>query len=347
MSIYCKIKKRLGKFLLDVEFEGGEEIIALMGASGCGKSMTLKCIAGIVKPDSGRIVINGVTVFDSEKKINLPPQKRKTGYLFQDYALFPNMTVEKNILTVMAKEDHAKLPHILQKFHLEGLEHHYPSQLSGGQKQRCALARMLVTAPEIVMLDEPFSALDSFLRWQLEQEVVAAIGELGKTVLFVSHDRDEVFRVCDKVVVVEGGVNEAITTKHELYERPKTYTDALLTGCKNIIPVIVRDQQVYAEGFDLDFFHEEATEEIRYLGIRAKQILPAYKVTDEDGTLLLPYEIVGETEGVFSMILMVKIGDSETPLRWELPKEEYAKLRQSAKILGIPKEDLLLLKECL
>lgn len=152
MSIEVNIKKNLGSFRLDVAFQQDSGVLALLGGSGCGKSMTLRCIAGIEQPDSGRIVLNGVTVFDSEKKINLPPQQRQVGLLFQNYALFPNMTVVENILCGIREkksksENSALVAKYIRKFHLEGLEHHTPGQLSGGQKQRCALARMLIGKP--------------------------------------------------------------------------------------------------------------------------------------------------------------------------------------------------------
>jgi len=176
MSVYVKIKKSFGNFVLDTEFEAENEILALLGASGSGKSMTLKCIAGIVKPDMGRIVVDGVTLFDSEKKINLSPQERHVGLLFQNYALFPNMTVEQNLCAVIkscgrGKDTKEKLDTLLESFYLTGLENHYPVQLSGGQQQRVALARMMASDPKIIMLDEPLSALDSYLRWQVEKEL--------------------------------------------------------------------------------------------------------------------------------------------------------------------------------
>ena len=146
MSLYVDIEKRLGGFHLRVRFQTENEATALLGASGCGKSMTLKCIAGIVTPDRGRIVLNDRILFDSDKKINLPPQQRKLGYLFQNYALFPNMTVEKNILCGIRSRDKrekaAVLEDALRRFRLEGLEKRYPAQLSGGQQQRVALARI-------------------------------------------------------------------------------------------------------------------------------------------------------------------------------------------------------------
>lgn len=344
MSIYCKIKKKMGRFTLDIEFEAGDETVALMGASGCGKSMTLRCIAGIEKPDSGKIIINGKTVFDSEKRIHLAPQKRRTGYLFQDYALFPNMTVEKNIRTVLPKDKESELDAILTAFHLKGLENHYPRQLSGGQKQRCALARMMVTQPELIMLDEPFSALDSYLRWQMEQEVVAALEKFGKTVLFVSHDRDEVYRISNQVVVINDGGNEPIIRKQELYQHPLTYADALLTGCKNICPVIIKENRVLAAEYGLDFKRTDSSGEVAYVGIRAKLIQPAHLIETETKALFLDYEIRSVTESVFSMIVMVRPKNASGLLRWEMPKGVYQDIYKHPFTLAIPQEDILLLK---
>lgn len=344
MSLYCEIKKKLGSFTLDIKFDAEDENVALMGASGCGKSMTLRCIAGVEKPDSGKIVLNGKTVFDSEKKINLPPQKRKVGFLFQDYALFPNMTVEKNILTAMPKNKIGSIKKVISTYHLNGLEDRFPSQLSGGQKQRCALARMMAFEPEIVMLDEPFSALDSYLRWQMEREVVSAVKEFGKTVLFVSHDRDEVFRVSDRVVVIEKGVNEEICSKHELYTKPETYTDALLTGCKNICEAYISDGRVYAPDFGLSIQCSKNIEEISYMGIRARRILPGFMVREEDNAVLLNYEIVSVTESVFSYILMVKPQNADGLIRWEMLKEIYDDLYDYPMVMAVPYNEILLLR---
>ncbi len=164
MSLSVDIEKKLGAFHLRSKFEVPDETMALLGASGCGKSMTLKCIAGIVTPDRGRIVLGDRVLFDSEKKINLPPQQRKVGYLFQQYALFPNMSVEQNILCGIRSGDKAEkrcvLAEKIRMFRLEGLEKKHPAQLSGGQQQRVALARILCSEPEAILLDEPFSALD-------------------------------------------------------------------------------------------------------------------------------------------------------------------------------------------
>lgn len=345
MSVFCKIKKKLGHFNLDISFESKEETVALMGASGSGKSMTLRCIAGIETPDSGLIVINGKTVYDSEKKVNLTPQKRHAGYLFQDYALFPNMTVYTNIYTVTEKKNKHKITSLIKAFRLKGLENHYPSQLSGGQKQRCALARMIASEPEIIMLDEPFSALDSYLRWQLEQEVASVIKEFGKTVLFVSHDRDEVYRLSDKVVVVTEGKNEPICTKQELYQNPKTYADALLTGCKNILPVLFKENLIEVPGYGIKIYKDHLEGEFTHLGLRAKRIHPAYLVPETLDALYFEYTIVQVTEAVFSMILMVRIADGPGLIRWEVPKNVYEELDLHASILAIPKSEIFLLAD--
>ena len=178
MAIDVEIKKKTGNFCLEVKFCAEEEIFALLGASGCGKSMTLKCIAGIETPDEGHIILNGRVLFDSEKKINIIPQKRKVGYMFQDYALFPNMTVEKNIMAGMGKHPSVEIvQNYIERFQLNGLENRLPAQLSGGQKQRVALARMMAAEPEILLLDEPLSALDSYLKWQMEEELMKIYGK--------------------------------------------------------------------------------------------------------------------------------------------------------------------------
>ena len=182
--------------------------MGILGASGCGKSMTLKCIAGIEKPDKGKIVLNGRILYDSEKKISLSVQERNVGYLFQDYALFPTMTVEQNLAVAMKgkkREKEQKIKEQIRRFRLEGLERRYPSQISGGQQQRVALARMLLHQPEIIMLDEPFSALDGFLKDELQLEMLELLKDYGKDVLMVSHSRDEIFRFCDRLILLEDG----------------------------------------------------------------------------------------------------------------------------------------------
>ena len=183
------IRKRLGTFRLESQFWAGNETLALLGASGCGKSVTLKCIAGILRPDEGRIELDGQVLFDSAAKIDLPPQRRNVGYLFQQYALFPNMTVAQNI-AVAAKDTAGRdaiVAEKLRQFHLEDVAMKRPAALSGGQQQRTALARILTSQPRAILLDEPFSALDSYLKYQLELELSETLSAFSGTVLWVTH----------------------------------------------------------------------------------------------------------------------------------------------------------------
>ena len=176
MALTVQIQKRYGNFRLDVDFtaESGQSL-ALLGASGCGKSTALKCIAGVDRPDRGRVELDGRVLFDSEAGIDLPPQKRRAGLLFQSCALFPNMTVERNIAVCLGRLERPRrrerTAELLALLRLEGQAGLYPRQLSGGQRQRAALARCLAAEPRALLLDEPFSALDSFLKWRLEQEL--------------------------------------------------------------------------------------------------------------------------------------------------------------------------------
>lgn len=201
MGIVVDIKKQLGDFSLDISFRAENETIALWGPSGSGKSLTLKCIAGIEKPDEGQIVIGDRVVYDSAAGIDLTPQERSAGLLFQDYALFPNMTVRGNLEIVNRKGRDVR--EFLERFKISSIEKLYPHQLSGGQKQRTAMARMLITDPDVIMLDEPFSALDLALKAELRSEVAGIISELDKPAIIVSHDVDEVHYFTEKMISLQ------------------------------------------------------------------------------------------------------------------------------------------------
>lgn len=238
MSLEVDIKKSFPSFTLDVAFSAEDETLGFLGASGCGKSLTMRCIAGIETPDEGRIVVNGTVFFDSERKINLKPQERKTALLFQNYMLFPNLTVAENVGAGIgrdvSKADRAALVAAeLKRFGLEAFDRRYPAQLSGGQQQRVALARMLAARPGILMLDEPFSALDSHLKSVLEQNLVSLFDAFHGTVLYVSHDIDEALRFCDRIAVVEDGSIVETATGDELVNSPQSVAGIKLSGCKN------------------------------------------------------------------------------------------------------------------
>ncbi len=212
MQVEINISKKLKEFTLQAELVLQDGVLGLMGSSGSGKSMLLKCLAGIETPDSGRIVLNGRVLFDSAAKINLPPQQRRVGYLFQSYALFPNMSVAENIMCGPRAKGLAKehclaiVTAMMNKFQLQGLAARYPRQLSGGQKQRAALARLMAVEPEVILLDEPFSALDTQLKDKLQEQLQQLLAEYGGISVLVSHDRQEIERLSDKVLFIHQGI---------------------------------------------------------------------------------------------------------------------------------------------
>jgi len=327
MSLYVDIEKTLGKFTLRVQFQGEDEILGILGASGCGKSMTLKCIAGIVRPDRGEIRLDGRTLFSSADKVNLPPQKRRVGYLFQNYALFPNMTVKDNIAAGVADKSRRKemVAAQVKSLYLDGLENKYPSQLSGGQQQRVALARILASEPEILMLDEPFSALDSYLRWQVEQELSETLKRYTKTTLFVSHSREEIYRICHSVCVMDAGKSQPKIPVKALFEAPSTLSASILSGCKNYSRIEpAGDHRVRAIDWGAEISCAAAPEaHHRYLGIRAH-----YFITEnvEDG---IPCDITKIVDDVFETIVVLRPihapADAQFPrIIVELPKERAA-----------------------
>ena len=231
--LYVNIEKRLDRYTLKANFKCEKDTLALFGASGAGKSMTLKCIAGIEKPDRGVIQLNNRVLFDSNKRINLPPQKRHVGYLFQDYALFPDMTVSGNILSAMRKlpkaERERKLSDLIKRFQLNGLEKRRPELLSGGEKQRVALARIFASSPEVLLLDEPFSSLDTLLKLQLIPYIREIIADFGGETIMVSHDIEEVRQLCPKLITITDGVTSIETNTEDYYTELKERYESLKT----------------------------------------------------------------------------------------------------------------------
>jgi len=274
MGLLVEIKKKLKGFSLDVSFSIDGEYLGILGPSGSGKSMTLKCIAGVETPDEGRIVLNGKVLFDSEKKINLIPQERNIGYLFQNYALFPHMTVEENIglgLKLPKIEKKRKVKEMIESFRLQGLESKYPNQLSGGQQQRVALARCIVYKPDILMLDEPFSALDSHLKDQLQMEILALLKLYEGEVLVVSHNRDEIYKFCKKLVVLDQGKSILFGETKDIFRQPRLHSAARIVGCKNISRCeIISAYSVRAVDWGLILNTEHPVpDRTKYLGIQA------------------------------------------------------------------------------
>jgi len=347
MSIFIDIKKRLGDFSLRVCFETDGCVLALLGSSGCGKSMTLQCIAGILTPDEGRIVLDGVTLFDSAKRINLPPQKRQVGLLFQNYALFPNMTVAQNIAAGLRrrKDDRSQqVQALIKAFQLVGLQNHYPNQLSGGQQQRTALARMLAAQPKLIMLDEPFSAMDEYLRWQLEQELVTTLAHFGGTAIYVSHNRDEVQRICDKVCVLHEGKSEPLVSVARLFAQPQTLSAALLAGCKNfsrIAPLARRRASALDWGCELEL---ELPPDVTHIGAHSHTL----RLTTDNP--MMRGQILRISRSVFSVSVILQLVRDEAHtalsiLHMELPSEQAAHLEAGAVVgISVASDRLLLLR---
>ena len=347
MSLIVDIHKVLGSFVLDAAFEVENGVTSLLGPSGCGKSLTLKCIAGIERPDSGHIELDGVVLFDSEAKINLPPQKRHVGYLFQNYALFPNMTVRQNILCGLNREKdrsvrEARLRDLLRMMQLEGLERHKPHQLSGGQQQRVALARILVSDPQVLLLDEPFSALDGHLRDALKIELRDLLQRYGREVLMVTHDRTEAYNMSAQIAVMDQGRILARKPTKALFADPGSVPAAILTGCKNIAAARRIDGhtvEVPDWGVQLEVARE-VKDGLKAVGIRAHYFNPN---TPHNR---FPVRYVEEMEEPFETIIQFRYAgqrDASSAVWWRLPKDKRP--GQFPGELGIAPANVLLLYE--
>jgi len=237
MPIEVQISKRLPDFTLDVSFAADDTPLGILGASGAGKTMLLRCIAGLEHPDRGRIVLNDRTLLDTGRHIQIPARQRRVGLLFQHYALFPHRTVAENIAFGLRhlppEESAARLAAVVERTHTNGLEQRYPRELSGGEQQRAALARALAIEPEVLLLDEPLSALDAHLRGQMEAQLQETFAAYRRPALVVTHNIEEAYRLGEKLLVLSRGRIAAFGAKEELFRHPPSLDVAQLTGCKN------------------------------------------------------------------------------------------------------------------
>jgi molybdate transport system permease protein len=237
VALEVQIEKRLPGFALDVAFTAGPAALSILGPSGAGKTMLLRCIAGIVRPDRGRIALDGRAFFDSELAIQLLARERNLGLLFQHYALFPHRTVTENIafgLRHLPSADRAaRVKDLVQRTHISGFEQRYPHELSGGEQQRVALARALAIEPKALLLDEPLSALDTHLRSQMESLLQETITSYQRPTLLVTHNIEEAYRLGEQLLVLSRGRVAAFGSKQEIFCHPPTREVAQLTGCKN------------------------------------------------------------------------------------------------------------------
>ncbi|HEY9872858.1 MAG TPA: molybdate ABC transporter permease subunit [Candidatus Obscuribacterales bacterium] len=334
-SLVVDIQKQLRGFSLSVTFTTNEDTLGLLGASGAGKSMILRCIAGLETPTIGRIILNGRILFDSQGGINLPSYKRRIGFLFQNYALFPHMTVAQNIAFgvrgVSQLQRYRRVQEQIAAVQLQGLENRYPHQLSGGQQQRVALARALAIEPEILLLDEPFSALDTHLRSQIEKQFIETLAYYQGVSLFVTHNLEEAYRVCKNLLVLSEGKAIACGSKENIFEHPPTFTVAQLTGCKNfsraqaISPTLV---QASDWGCTLRVI-ETIPDNLAYVAIRAHQLTFPNNSQQEN---TFPCWVVQTSETPHRMTLYLKLhhppaNAQDYHLQAEVFKEKWAVIK--------------------
>lgn len=318
--IEAQFKLRLESFPLEIAFQlPTGSVLALFGPSGCGKSMTLRSLAGLVRPDEGFIKMDEAVFYDSSQKRFIPARRRRIGFLFQDYALFPHLTVEKNIgfglKHLTQKEKKQKVHAIMERMRLSGLENRYPDQLSGGQRQRVALARTLVTDPSLLLLDEPFSALDRQVKKKLEKEVLDIRDAFSGTILLVTHSLDEAYRMCSHIAIMEKGRILQLGSRDDILYRPLNRTVARLTGTENIFDGVVTKREgqntsVWVEELKchLSFPYDLNGESIS-LGIRPSQIkvLTSDEVSPEFRENLFSGRVVQSIPGPDGQTLYIKL----------------------------------------
>ncbi|MCC8181751.1 MAG: ATP-binding cassette domain-containing protein [Clostridiales bacterium] len=343
MAISLQLERELGRFTLDIALESQCPRIGILGASGCGKSMTLKSIAGVVSPDRGRIEVDGRLLYDSAQKVDLPPRSRQVGYLFQNYALFPTMTVAQNIasgLRTPKVQRQERVQSLVAQFRLEGLEGRYPAQLSGGQQQRVALARMMAPEPKTILLDEPFSALDQVLRDELQQELTDFLCGFSGQAILVSHRLEEVYHFCRELVVMDQGQILLQAPREEVLANPRRRQAARLTGCETILEAApVGAHRLRLTGWDVELTTAQAVSPgVTLVGLRPNGPRPA----DGPGDNVVEAEVLREIAGPFDLrTCLTPPGRPQTvPILWNRPAGTAA-----PRWLYLPPEQVLPLEE--
>ncbi|MCA2716682.1 MULTISPECIES: molybdate ABC transporter permease subunit [Microcystis] len=339
IGLFVDIEKHLPGFNLSVTFNCQNQPLGLLGASGSGKSLILRSLAGVETPSRGRIVLNGRILFDSEKGINLPSRQRRIGFVVQNYALFPHLTVAENIAFSLPKNLSKKvikqqIANQLELVQLPGMENRYPHQLSGGQQQRVAIARALATRPEALLLDEPFSALDTHLRAQLERQMIKTLSNYDGVTIFVTHNMDEAYRICENLLVMEKGRVIANNSKQKIFERPDSVSLAKITGCKNFSrAIIINNQQLKAIDWDVKLHTIPGIPDyLAYTGIRAHQIIFGRDLGDIN---TFPCWLANAIEGPHRVTLYLKLNqpsnhDRDFHIQAELYKDKWLEIKEQA-----------------
>ena len=353
MAVEAAIRYNTGDFTLDIDIRSNAKRIGILGASGAGKSMTLKMIAGILRPDQGKIAVGDHVLFDSEKRIDVKPQKRKVGYLFQNYALFPSMTAAQNIAAGIPRKQADRdeiVSSLLHRFGLEGLENHYPAQLSGGQQQRVALARILAVSPDVILLDEPFSALDIHLRDQMNRELRMQLEDFPGVVFMVSHSRDEIYRFSEEIVIIDQGKVIDRGPRDAVFSYPANARAAALTGCKNFCHVKCLDDHHF-DALDWGVtitVQEKLPEKMTVIGYRAHDFVPIWGEPQEN---CLPFILHYQDELPFEQNYYIcPSGNADTPqavAAWFVQRSQWPVLKERGlpDYLQIQEEKLLFFEQ--
>jgi len=339
VTLEVQIEKKLADFTLDVALRATETPLSILGASGAGKSMLLRCIAGLERPGRGRITLNDRILFDSERHMGIPARERRIGMLFQHYALFPHRTVAQNIAfglrDLPRKEQATRTASLVSRTHLAGLEQRYPRELSGGEQQRTALARALAIQPEALLLDEPLSALDAHLRGQVEAQLQETFAAYRRPTLLVTHNMEEAYRLGEQLLVLAHGRVAAFGAKQEIFRRPPSSEVARLTGCKNISPAHANpDGTIEA----LDWACRLRLAQMpratpKYVGIRAHHIDFPETAGDAAGEPnVFPCWIVRTSETPFRITVFLSLDPQraeagEAHLQAEVFKEKWERFR--------------------
>ena len=300
MTIKADISSKLDKFHAEISFESDSNRIGILGESGAGKSLLLKFLAGISNPDKGEIWLDKKCLYSTEKKVNVRPQDRNIAYMFQNYALFPTMSVRNNIEIVVKgtkEQKKEKADILLKKFQIEQLAERKPRELSGGQQQRVALARVLAYEPEMILLDEPFSALDQGLKENLQIELGNMLRDYEGRVIMVSHSMDELYKFSSELMVVSEGHIVEIGNTQELFHNPKTVKAAGLLGVKNILKVkALKKNQIQIEDWNISVdVGLRDVRDIVYIGIRDDGFSPIWE-EEYRGENVIDIEIINTYE---------------------------------------------------
>lgn len=359
MPLTVEIEKKLAAFALNLSFTADDAPLSILGASGAGKTMLLRCIAGLERPNRGRIVLGQRILLDSERRIRMPARDRRVGMLFQNYALFPHRTVEENVrfgLSGAARESaDQRVSEVLARTHAAGFERRYPRQLSGGEQQRVALARALAIEPEALLLDEPLSALDTQLRSQMEAQLQETFSTYKRPALLVTHNIEEAYRLSKKLLVLSRGQIAAYGDREEVFARPPSTEVARLTGCKNFSRARASSENA-VEAIDWGCqlrISQPISKNVEHVGVRAHHIdfveASERKRTEQN---IFPCWLVRSSETPFRITLYLRLGkppdeSGSHDLQAEVFKEKWDRFREKPQPwhVELPPESLFVMAE--